>query len=125
MTEKKLKLIYGYMKEAGWVFDRGLPYPKNGNWEYICGIKELDSDSAWEVVQEMERKGEWKEFYYLSEENNFVDIYNRPDVFTWLMNPDNFFYCFAKWLEGKELLTLDKIEKAHGHVEPPRDWPRE
>lgn len=86
MTDKQLKLIYDYM---GW-------------WFYIDSPHIFDSNTAWECVQEMERKGDIKDFYY------FIDdvICNKRYIYEypfWIMNPTNFFNCFAKWLESREV----------------------
>ena len=91
------KLIYEYM---GW---------RNTKKDTYCDVchaiictkisHPFDSNSAWEVVQEMERKGDWDKFqvtlwqtYNGMTKNGFVK---------YCMNPKNFFNCFAKWLEEK------------------------
>ena len=91
MIQKNLELIYDYM---GWLEDiNDYPYPY-GN------AKALDSNSAWECVQEMARKADIKDFYYFIDDVicNKYYIYEYP---FWIMNPDNFFNCMAKWLEVK------------------------
>ena len=84
MTNKQLKLIYEYM---GW------------NPKYVGFEKRLDSNSAWECVQEMERRGDWLEF----SRNAWQDFGSIGVTYSqfilWLFNPDNFFTCFGKFLE--------------------------
>lgn len=87
MTDKEFNLIYDYMK---WFHD---------------GIEhDFDSNSAWEVVQEIERRKEW--FYFLHshlrQQNQGKIPINYSDYIKWLYNPTNFFNCFAKWLLSKE-----------------------
>lgn len=91
MTDKELKAIYEYMEDAGW--DSG-----------IWGEIKFNSNSAWEVVQEMERKGDWNSFEIFVNDEIWSNILNRLHInFTpWLYNPTNFFNCFTKWLEEKE-----------------------
>ena len=77
MTDKQLKLIYDYMGWEESVNDH--PYPW-GN------AKELDSNHAWECVQEMERRGEIISF------SDFVWYEYLTNITTslfpfWLMNP--------------------------------------
>jgi hypothetical protein len=82
MTDKELKAIYEYMVNAK--IDH-----------------KLDSNSAWECVQEMEKKGHELEFTIFAgriwSETPYI-----MGLYFWLMNPINFFNCFAKWLMSKE-----------------------
>ena len=104
MTEKDLKRIYEYM---GWLEEshcrnESCPYKLN---ECLCpywqDYKTLDSNSAWECVQEMERRGDSEKFYSVP-----LDKWTKEDppesYEFWLFNPTNFFNCMAKWLEVKE-----------------------
>jgi len=97
MTDKELSLIYDYM---GWCSQ------PNGEMCPYCGYIHnsddilLDSNTAWEVVQEMERKGD------LSKLESFIwDLYVRTNVngiCKFIMNPSNFWKCFTKWLSKEE-----------------------
>lgn len=93
MTNKALKLIYGYMDEWGWAYEL-----------IDCPIihRDLDSNSAWEVVQEMERKGDVDKFMKFAGAV-YSDSKTSIKYLTILLyNPTNFFNCFAKWLEEGE-----------------------
>jgi len=84
MTDKELKAICDYMGQPwkGVIFDS----------------RQFDSNSAWEVVQEMERKGDLGNFYDFT----YGLLLREMDFTFWLMNPCNFFRCFTKWLMSKE-----------------------
>lgn len=96
MTNDELKAIYEYMKDAGWEYDAGLPYPgEDGTWKYCLGVNILDSNAARECVREMERKGDWQVFEGFAYDREFHG--NKADFIPWLYNPTNFFNCFGKW----------------------------
>ena len=80
MTDKQLKLIYKYM---GWCHAENIY------------TKELDSNRAYECVQEMGRRGDWGDFL----DTITVDKDKNYQFVFWFYNPDNFFNCMAKWLE--------------------------
>lgn len=90
MTNKQLKLIYEYMgwepTITKWIRDTTTEYDNN-----------FDSNSAWECVQEMERKGDLEKFDVYSL-NEWMYADNNNSNF-WIFNPVNFFDCFSKWLE--------------------------
>lgn len=89
MTYEQLKLINEYM---GWYW--------NPNVQRELPNRELDSNSAWECMQEIGRKEDGREFYYFIDDMicNKCYIYEYP---SWIMNPTNFFNCMAVWLELK------------------------
>jgi hypothetical protein len=88
VTNDELKAIYEYMKDIKWEL---FPKPIYVCGKYLYGTKPLGSNSAWECVQEMERKGDWNDFlihcFNVAEKLNWI----------WLYNPTNFFDCFGKW----------------------------
>jgi hypothetical protein len=105
MNDKELKVIYEYMKEVkNWGL-RSDPSRLDGYY-----YNKLDSNSAWEVVQEMEIRDEFIKFYLYIEDFYFKQSpfgFNSVEeahaaFFIWLYNPTNFFNCFAKWLLSKE-----------------------
>ena len=88
MNDKDLKNIYEYMSKRGWEL------------RYLHGVypdysEELDSNSAYECVQEMGRRGDWGDFL----DTITVDKDKNYQFVFWFYNPDNFFNCMAKWLE--------------------------
>jgi hypothetical protein len=103
MIDKELKAIYEYM---GWCLhntEDGIKYTEYG---YLCPLcntiivnRKLDSNSAWECVQEMERRSHYQDFEWF-----WLDEMKKLQVVgsSWIMNPTNFFQCFAKFLEEKE-----------------------
>lgn len=118
MTNNELKAIAGYMPE--WQY--------NDSWglfkKVIRPIDKvnpiiLDSNSAWECVQEMERKGDWDSFSWeIYKEGGLyggdVVLWSnkevRKDFIPWLYNPANFFSCFGKWcLERSENETSKSV----------------
>lgn len=99
MTEKQLNLIYDYM-----------------GWDKYVRSNILDSNDAWECVQEMEKKEDWGEFI----DDVYRDFYRWIDRIRrgikgqqvteidspietqfpkYIINPTNFFKCMAAWLE--------------------------
>ena len=97
MTDKDLKNIYEYM---GWA----VKTLKVGSvTHYETYKKVLDSNSAWECVQEMGRKGDWHEFYIFMFEqlNNLNVLIDMHNFALWNNNPTNFFNCMAKWCEAE------------------------
>ena len=96
MTDKQLKLIYKYMLQVeGWEYADYLMYKADGLIHRV-----FDSNSAWEVVQEMARKGDREKFELIAY-CIWVEHEEKPYEL-WRMNPQNFFNCFSKWLEEKE-----------------------
>lgn len=100
MTDKQLKLIYEYM---GWLVSSkdGCPQVFESD---DCKKHILDSNTAWEVVQEMWRKEDWTHFacFALNDETGMQSEFFDTDCIKWIMNPTNFFNCMAKWLEAKQ-----------------------
>lgn len=106
MTDKDLKRIYMYM---GWCSHNDIC--RDG--KYFCvrcwkGLSDrvnicspLDSNTAWECVQEMERKDESESFDDFYQDEWLEHGGNCPSFTLWASNPDNFFNCMAKWLEVK------------------------
>jgi hypothetical protein len=84
MTESELNHIYQYMKDTEWL--------KAGS--------KLDSNRAYECVQEMEKQGHADEFelYYY---NMWLEVEGSLQCeMVWSMNPTNFFSCMSSWLES-------------------------
>ena len=102
MTPEKLKLIYSYM---GWCEKCKFCIPDHHHNREVCSkdksLHLLDSNSAWECAQEIERRGEIDSFELL-----FFDMYLKIGVddskLFYQLNPTNFFTCFGKWLEERE-----------------------
>lgn len=122
MTDNQIRLIYEYMDWIGVNGGSGgydahamkahLENPHSAN-------RNLDSNDAWECVQEMEKKEDWGEFI----DDVYRDFYRWIDRIRrgikgqqvteidspietqfpkYIINPTNFFNCMAKWLEGRE-----------------------
>ncbi len=91
MNDKQLKLILTYIYGKDYRF-KELRVEKKGN--YI-----LDSNLAWECVQEMERKGHSEEFDDFYQDEWLEHGGSCKSYTLWSTNPDNFFTCMAKWLE--------------------------
>ena len=89
MTSEKLKLIYKYM---GWFF----------MYDYPSSPEKLDSNSAWKCVQELTRRGAFTSFEAFAFEY-YEGLQQKPvgNFLTWIFDPENFFDCFASWLEGR------------------------
>ena len=88
MTDTDLKLIYSYMEEAGWL-------TSGANKDFPEHPIMLDSNSAWECAQEIERRKDDEEFLcFIFEKADTLDC-----LVWWILNPKNFFNCMAKWLE--------------------------
>lgn len=88
MTDKDLKRIYEYMGIPNLTVHQHFP---------------LDSNSAWECVQEMDRKDDLELFYYNT--HNLCDEatrLNHAQFQLWLMNPTIFWRYFSKWLELRD-----------------------
>jgi len=100
MTDKALKLIFEYMKERGWDYTYYTHSKDEGTSEYT---HPFDSNTAYECVQEMERKGDWDEFiiFYMNE-FELSSLSDMPHFMIWSTNPTNFFTYFFKWLEDKQ-----------------------
>jgi hypothetical protein len=95
MNQEQLKLIYEYMAKADW----GMGKWFIGDW----GINHpfsLDSNAAWECVQEMESREEVDEFMTFVFDTTLGK--SGKYLALWLYNPDNFFNCFSKYLEGRK-----------------------
>lgn len=114
MTDAQLKLIYKYM---GWTWHNVTSKTgevstcscgQRGMMVYEVCHKEnqqkLDSNLAWECVQEMERKerGAYHDFLVFSREIWDREIPENDGFYFWIADPTNFFNCFAAWLEGRE-----------------------
>ena len=92
MNKKQLKLLYEYM--------RWKPY-YTVHSDTVVYSTILDSNVAWEVVQELQRKGDVFIFQsFLKEE--FNKISSNEYLFVWGRNPDNFFRCLGEFLEQRE-----------------------
>jgi hypothetical protein len=95
MTEKQLKLIYEYM---GWKDEEGESVAEDFKIIVWSGKKKpLDSNSAWECVQEMYQRSDWEDFVNYC----WVEDYVTSQNVMFIMNPNSFFECFSKWLENK------------------------
>lgn len=119
MNLKELKEIYGYMEWCEHEYIEYLIDPGDGGKiyaEYNCfkcqrpfidrNIEHpLDSNTAWEVVQEIERKGDWESFVTFTE--YAAPIGYDDSYLKWIMNPENFFNCLVRWLEENEILERD------------------
>jgi hypothetical protein len=73
------------------------------------GLQEvsLDSNSARECVQEMEKRFEnpklRSDYERFEGYAKMMWRYGKHKFFiAWLMNPENFWDCFSKWLEGRD-----------------------
>lgn len=114
MNKEELKAIYEYM---GWKSEPVII----SEWRYYYDNKEyftpidpedgteplkrtlkpklipLDSNSAWECVQEMVNKKDWVDFQTKVYWSDVVKDIRGIDFIPWLYNPANFFDCFGKW----------------------------
>ena len=64
-----------------------------------CGktvLINFDSNDASLCVQEMQKRGEWFDFYWFAIGNSSSEA-----LTAWLFNPDNFFKAFVEWRKGK------------------------
>ena len=120
MEQKELQCIYEYM---GWYKTNRARNEKNPYANWIWPV--LDSNTAWECVQEMERKGD-----SLSFSKHSYDVFmnapaNVTNYFLWLYNPTNFFDCFGKWLErrGKESGKLGRVAVEESESDDDDDRP--
>ena len=104
MTDEDKQLIAGYM---GWAQYKYPPYYLN-----IKGDIEshhFDLNDAGVCVQEMQKRGEWVEFFYFiwnryrkSEKLLYKEV-DEVKFTTLLFNAENFFGAMAAWLkEGKK-----------------------
>ena len=90
MTEEDKQLISEYM---GW---------KLSEWRMIDGSAHVvnphffDLNDAAICVQEMQKRGEWFDFYWFAIGNSSSEA-----LTAWLFNPDNFFKAFVEWRKGK------------------------
>jgi hypothetical protein len=97
-----LELIYKYM---GWCEKCKKCNPNIHHNREVCARDEMDSNKAWECVQEMEKQGHADEFEtYLY--TCWCDAKVLQCQLVWEKNPTNFFSCMGAWLEGRE----DKCE---------------
>jgi len=83
MTNEDKKLIADYM---GWFGINHL--------DKIDGNFDLNDASL--CVQEMQKRGEWFDFYWFAIGNSSSEA-----LTAWLFNPDNFFKAFVEWRKGK------------------------
>lgn len=95
MTEEDKKLIGKYM---GWN-----PYPPECMGKTVFYRDETHGDIRWDAnasalcVQEMQKRGEYNDFYWRTVQDN-----DCADFSAWLFNADNFFTAMAQWIkEGK------------------------
>lgn len=100
MTNEDKGLIAGYM---GW--DIVTVGPKKSQYKiYVdskdCNIHhEFDLNDASLCVQEMQKRGEWDEFY----QSLAPDFTNARRLTAWLFNAEKFHKSMAAWLkEGKK-----------------------
>ena len=99
MTDKDLKNIYEYM---GWSNKFTLETTTLTGDKISFSTPQtipLDSNSAWEVVQEMYRQSDWEDFVNYCWVEDYVTCQNVM----FIMNPTSFFDCLGKWLEKKKL----------------------
>jgi len=103
LTPEDKQLIAEYM---GWelsVYSREYYYiPKNGKVVYF------DSNDASLCVQEMQKRGDWVNFYdyVIDTYNDLIEdgkvICGLDNLTAWLFNAENFFAAMSQWLrEGK------------------------
>ena len=90
LTQEDKQLIAEYM---GW---------KLSEWRMIDGSAHVvnphffDLNDAALCVQEMQKRGEWFDFYWFAIGNSSSEA-----LTAWLFNPDNFFKAFVEWRKGK------------------------
>lgn len=104
MTDNDIKLIYEYMEwKLGYLY-----YPDNLRDK----LQPLDSNSAWECMREMEKRGDRLSFEMYSCFEIFDKLDRRiyPSYTFWLMNSENFFPSMSEWL--KELKIRKTNEKS-------------
>ena len=98
MTPEDKRLIADYM---GW-YDVMVEDPMNkGVMEKIITKHNhaeayFDLNDAALCVQEMQKRGEWFDFYWFAIGNSSSEA-----LTAWLFNPDNFFKAFVEWRKGK------------------------
>ena len=90
MTEEDKQLISEYMgwKLSGWRMIDGSAHVVNPHF--------FDLNDAAICVQEMQKRGEWFDFYWFAIGNSSSEA-----LTAWLFNPDNFFKAFVEWRKGK------------------------
>jgi hypothetical protein len=79
MTKEDKNLIAEYMNDEGALY----------NCAFDCNYASL-------CVQEMQKRGEWFDFYWFAIGNSSSEA-----LTAWLFNPDNFFAAFVEWRKGK------------------------
>ena len=79
MTDEDKKRIAEYMNDEGALY----------NCAFDCNYASL-------CVQEMQKRGEWFDFYWFAIGNSSSEA-----LTAWLFNPDNFFKAFVEWRKGK------------------------
>lgn len=96
MNIKHIKLIYKYMKEAGWrIGGFGTLYRNSVENDH-------DSNSVYDCVREMERNGDWKSFklFFRAVWESLILSANGT-IESWIMNPETFFNYMGMWLEER------------------------
>ena len=94
MTDDDKKRIAEYM---GWT-----KYPPECMGETVFFRDEIHGDIRWDLnaaalcIQEMQKRGEWFDFYWFAIGNSSSEA-----LTAWLFNPDNFFKAFVEWRKGK------------------------
>ena len=82
MTNEDKKLVTDYMD---WSKDYGYV-------EEYDSFRELDLNDAGLCVQEMQKRGDWFDFYWFAIGNSSSEA-----LTAWLFNADNFFKGFVEW----------------------------
>ena len=96
MTSDELKAIAGYIPEWQYNDSWGLFKKVIRPIDKINPII-LDSNSAWECVQEIIKKKHYMPFEIYAAEQWLADKESELQFVFWLYNPKNFFSCFGKW----------------------------
>ena len=92
MTKEDKKRISEYMK---WTYepDRHCIVSEGENHRRIA--HNLDLNDAGLCVKEMQKLGEYREFWSVAFRLND----GREDIFAWLFNAENFFAAMSQWLK--------------------------
>ena len=90
MNNKDKQLIADYMEL---IFNPA----RMSLYEYKDGREfKFNSTDASFCVQEMQKRGDWFDFYWFAIGNSSSEA-----LTAWLFNPDNFFAAFVEWRKGK------------------------
>ena len=90
MTEEDKQLISEYM---GWKLSERRMIDGSA---HVVNPHFFDLNDAAICVQEMQKRGEWFDFYWFAIGNSSSEA-----LTAWLFNPDNFFKAFVEWRKGK------------------------